>query len=254
METVQSFDVPNSTMTSTRADNDNSLHSGGPPSPVRRSAFPEEAVARIFKPSRSVMTSARTRPDWRLVFERRTAPFIEPLMGYTGGKDTLIQVELSFPTLEAAIRYAERQGLRYVVQGARSPSRGDTAHEQGSREKKAFSEMVWSRLQLAWLQASHGYVAGAPALQQAVLSEPEAFYASPMEVVQDPVLAPDEKLTVLKNWAWNEYLIDLATAEGMPENARPARLHDVELALLALESNITVANVNAGAAQGRMAA
>ncbi|AZV17856.1 MAG: hypothetical protein E5Y74_04175 [Mesorhizobium sp.] len=57
----------------------------------------------------------------------------------------------------------------------------------------------------------------------------------PIEVVDDPVLAPDEKRAVLKNWAWNEYLIDLATAEGMPENARPTRRDEVELALLALE-------------------
>jgi hypothetical protein len=36
-------------------------------------------------------------------------------MGYTGSRDTLTQVELTFPTLESAIRYAERQGLSYVV-------------------------------------------------------------------------------------------------------------------------------------------
>ncbi|MER9844249.1 ETC complex I subunit [Mesorhizobium australicum] len=36
------------------------------------------------------MTSGPARPKgWRLVFERRTAPVIEPLMGYTGRGDTL---------------------------------------------------------------------------------------------------------------------------------------------------------------------
>lgn len=49
--------------------------------------------------------------NWRLVFERRRAPFIEPLMGHTGGDDTRAQVELDFPTLESAMRHAERQGL-----------------------------------------------------------------------------------------------------------------------------------------------
>jgi hypothetical protein len=72
-------------------------------------------VAQIYRPGRSVTTSARTGTAWRLTFERRTAPFIEPLMGYTGGRDTLTQVELSFPTLESAIGYAEHQGLTYVV-------------------------------------------------------------------------------------------------------------------------------------------
>jgi hypothetical protein len=79
-----------------------------------RSLFPEDAVAQIYKPARSVTTSGNARANgWRLVFERRDAPFIEPLMGYTGGGDTLTQVELEFPTLQSAIRYAERQGLSY---------------------------------------------------------------------------------------------------------------------------------------------
>jgi hypothetical protein len=84
-----------------------------------RSLFPQDAVARIYKPSRSAMTSGRGGTEgWRLVFERRSAPFIEPLMGYTGGTDTLVQVKLQFPALESAIRYAERQGLTNVVQAA----------------------------------------------------------------------------------------------------------------------------------------
>lgn len=39
-------------------------------------------------------------------------------MGYTGSKDTLKQVELRFPGHESAVEYAERQGLRYMVQTA----------------------------------------------------------------------------------------------------------------------------------------
>src|SRR5690606_3420064 len=52
-----------------------------------RSTFPRDAVARIYRPARSAMTSARPRRAWRLSFERRSAPFIEPLMGYTGSRD-----------------------------------------------------------------------------------------------------------------------------------------------------------------------
>ncbi|MES0005546.1 ETC complex I subunit [Mesorhizobium sp. M0062] len=236
METVQSSDNRNLTKTSVRPDNDNRPRLDGPALSMGRSVFPDGATARIYQPCRSAMTSAKPHRDWRLVFERRTAPFIEPLMGYTGGGDTLTQVELNFPTLEAAIRYAERQGLNYVVQAAPPASPAKIRRQHVSEEKQAFSDLVWQRLRLAWLQASHGYGAGAQAAHiQTALSEPETFYASPMEVVDDPVLAPDEKRAVLKNWAWNEYLIDLATAEGMPENARPSRLDEVELALLALE-------------------
>jgi hypothetical protein len=62
------------------------------------------------------MTSgkANTR-HWKLRFERRTPPFIEPLMGWTGGDDPLTQVELIFPTRESAVAYAERQGFTFIV-------------------------------------------------------------------------------------------------------------------------------------------
>jgi len=96
-----------------------------PASVSNRSIFPPDAVARIFRPSRSVMTSGRARTKrWRLAFERRTPPYIEPLMGWTGGDDTLAQIELNFPTLEAAIAYAERQGLAYRVEGRFQAFRG----------------------------------------------------------------------------------------------------------------------------------
>ena len=95
-----------------------------------RSVFPEDAVARIYRPGRSVTTSARTGSAWRLAFERRTAPFVEPLMGFTGSCDTLTQVELSFPTLESAIGYAERQGLSYVVWMPAEQVGGSTANDR----------------------------------------------------------------------------------------------------------------------------
>nr|WP_280938109.1 NADH dehydrogenase ubiquinone Fe-S protein 4 [Sinorhizobium sp. Sb3] len=73
-----------------------------------------DPVARIFRPSRSVMTSARVsgRP---LVFERQAPPVIDCLMFYTSGSDTLTQVELHFPTRDAAMAYAKRQKLNCTV-------------------------------------------------------------------------------------------------------------------------------------------
>jgi hypothetical protein len=65
------------------------------------SLFPKDAVARIYKPFRSAMTSGNAQTKGRrLPFERRTAPVIEPLMGWTSGDDTLTQVELTFPDAE----------------------------------------------------------------------------------------------------------------------------------------------------------
>jgi hypothetical protein len=110
--------------------------SGGQSAPVfGRSVFPEDAVACIFRPGRSVLTSGRARTrNWLLTFERRTAPSIEPLMGWTSGDDPLTQVELSFPTLQSAICYAERQGLPFEVRGpAGSEGRAENVARTGSQ-------------------------------------------------------------------------------------------------------------------------
>jgi len=201
-------------------------------------AFPDDAVARIYRPSPSVMTSARPRRNgWRLVFERRTPPFVEPLMGYTGGNDTLTQIALSFPTLGAAIRYAERQGLTYMVDepaelNARAADRA-TPSGQGADSKPAFSNATLDRLGLADVQDAYSKAMdGASARHD--LSGPENW-KSPMDVVHDRTLTLEAKRSILMNWAWTEFQIDQATNEGMPENRRPARLGEVEQALLALE-------------------
>ena len=81
------------------------------PSPLTRSAFPADAQATIYKTAPSPMTSGRPRAErWTFRFQRRSAPYIEPLMGWTGDDDTLAQVELSFPSAETVIAYARRAG------------------------------------------------------------------------------------------------------------------------------------------------
>jgi hypothetical protein len=84
--------------------------------PNTKSVFPADAHALIYKPAHSVTMSApKRRPQWRLQFERRSPLRVEPLMGWTEDDDPLTQVELSFPSAEAAVAYARRQGLRYTV-------------------------------------------------------------------------------------------------------------------------------------------
>lgn len=215
-------------------DNRHSRHSCG------LSVFPENAVARIFRPSRSVTTSGKARPKgWQLAFERRKAPFIEPLMGYTGSTETLTQVELEFPTLRSAIRYAERQGLTYVVQRLMSGAASAGKHginRRANQPSHAFSDATLERLGLAALRESYGQAMDAAA-ERKDASGP-ATLSSPMDVVRDPALPLEAKRSILMNWAWTEYLIDQATNEGMPENNRPSRLHEVEQALLALERDV----------------
>ncbi len=79
--------------------------------------FPSNTHAIIPCPAPSAMSSGRAHTrQWVLEFAPRSAQFIEPLMGWTGGADPLRQVQLRFPSREATIAYAQRHGLPYEVQ------------------------------------------------------------------------------------------------------------------------------------------
>jgi hypothetical protein len=202
-----------------------------PADSVGSPAFPGDAVARIFRPGRSVMNAIGSRRRvWKLVFEPRSPSFIEPLMGWTGTRDMLRQVELSFPTLEAAIGYAERNGLAYVVQPdvEANGRRWRTAARRAAAAQTAL-RVVELRQWRRKLQTGFD-------LERALLAPAEMF-DSPQAVAKDRRLTLEQKRAILRNWAWDEYLLEVATGEGMPEGARPSRLREVELALLELEKN-----------------
>lgn len=74
--------------------------------------------ARIHKPPRTAMQSgwAKTK-QWVLEFEPAEKRVADPLMGWIGSGDTLSsQVRLRFPTREAAVAYAEANGIAYDVE------------------------------------------------------------------------------------------------------------------------------------------
>ncbi|HET7408885.1 MAG TPA: ETC complex I subunit [Paracoccaceae bacterium] len=76
--------------------------------------------ARIYLPARSAMTSgeANTR-KWVLEFFAEEPRSVDPLMGWTSSGDMNSQVRLRFESKEAAIEYAERNGMAYVVEAPR---------------------------------------------------------------------------------------------------------------------------------------
>ena len=79
-------------------------------------------LVRIIKPARSVMQAGQaTSTHWVLEFESRSAPFVEPLMGWTGTADTSQQVHLNFPTKEQAVAFAKHQGWDYTICDAHEP-------------------------------------------------------------------------------------------------------------------------------------
>ena len=74
------------------------------------------ATARIFQRPKNAMQSGKARTDaWQLEFEPGEAKQPDPLTGWAGSGDTRDQVRLGFPTCEAAVAYAEREGIAYTV-------------------------------------------------------------------------------------------------------------------------------------------
>jgi hypothetical protein len=72
--------------------------------------------ARIYQPTRNAMQSGEANSHyWALEFLPDNAPFIDPLMGWSGGTDTTQQVKLYFGTKEEAIAYAEKNAIDYEI-------------------------------------------------------------------------------------------------------------------------------------------
>lgn len=69
-------------------------------------------AARIYQTSKNALQSGKARAGkWVLEFESGSRRRADPLMGWSGGADTQTQVKLTFPTLEAAKAYADREGV-----------------------------------------------------------------------------------------------------------------------------------------------
>lgn len=229
MEILQQTSAPNETPKPPLppASNDNAL----PRFAAIGSAFPPDALAMIERPAKSAMTSAPVRPEgWRLVIERRSAPFIEPLMGWTGGRDPLAQLELWFPTLEAAVAYAQRQSLRYRV---RHDLRSRQVSERRAQRRRAFSDSTLRRLGLHQLQGTYGQAMAQADAAVPPHNEPAA-QPSAMDIVRNPDLSVESKRSLLMNRAYDEYLLDQTASED--GTSRWSRLREIEEALLALEA------------------
>ena len=98
------------------ADRDHNRSKGWPKLPGTDMAVPEGVPpALIYRAERSVTQSAPGRRPWILEFERSAAPFIEPLMGWTGSSDPFASIRLEFPDCQSAVGFAEKNGWDYRV-------------------------------------------------------------------------------------------------------------------------------------------
>lgn len=72
--------------------------------------------ARLFKPARNAMQSGTAKThEWVLEFPSTSAREVDPLMGWTSGRDTQTQVRMKFDSKEAALAYAEAHGIDPMV-------------------------------------------------------------------------------------------------------------------------------------------
>jgi hypothetical protein len=72
--------------------------------------------ARIYqRPKNAMQSGTSATGTWRLEFEPLEPKRADPLTGWAGSGDTREQLHLNFPTCEAAVAYAEREGLAYTV-------------------------------------------------------------------------------------------------------------------------------------------
>jgi len=135
-------------------------------------AFPAEARAVVYRPSRSAMTSGRARArDWILEFQPRSRPFLDPLTGWTGSGDTLSQVRLSFPSWEAALAYASRHGIALATPPV--PAVPGMAGDQADMRASVSASRHSPR----------------PADLNAALLDPVREFGGPRDVVCHPALA-----------------------------------------------------------------
>ena len=100
-------------------------------------------------------------------------------MGYTSSRDTLKQVELKFPTLASAIRYAQRQGLCYVVDVPKHKAR--ITMDKSGEQRNTFSDATLGKLGLAGLSDKCSRVMS----NDANRTDGDGGWASPIDVVTD---------------------------------------------------------------------
>lgn len=80
--------------------------------------------ARIYQPAKTAMQSGRGKTKlWVLEFEPARPREIDPLMGWTSSGDMNTQVILRFESEQAAVAYAEKNGIPYQIEAPKKLQR-----------------------------------------------------------------------------------------------------------------------------------
>jgi hypothetical protein len=71
---------------------------------------------RIFNPAKTAMQSGSGNTKEWILESEPTPKILDPLMGWTGSRDTMQQIQLWFHTVDEAKTHAERNGWQYTVE------------------------------------------------------------------------------------------------------------------------------------------
>src|SRR5215211_1281027 len=124
------------------------------------------------------------------------------------------QVELDFPSAEAAIAYARRQGLDFVVQGfAEAPkTQCPRADKPKPDPDQPAAQVVYPQpctRRLEWVERTLGARATNDGTDlDRALTNPAAAFDEPERVVHNRQLSPEQKLKILRHWALEAYRTD----------------------------------------------
>ena len=95
-------------------------------------------AARIYRPAKTAMSSGQAKARrWVLEYEPERAKTIEPLMGYTSSDDMRSQIRLEFESKEAAIAYAERNGIPYQLSEPKDHARPTISYSDNFRRDRS---------------------------------------------------------------------------------------------------------------------
>ena len=93
--------------------------------------------ARIYQPAKTAMQSGRANSrKWVLESVPEQGKLRDPLMGWTGSADMDRQWRLRFDSKDAAVAYAERRGIDFVV---------EAPHPRATRPKSYAANFRWDR-------------------------------------------------------------------------------------------------------------
>ncbi|GJE12039.1 MULTISPECIES: hypothetical protein [Methylobacterium] len=201
------------------------------------------AAAAPWRAGRAVESGGRTRADaWVLGVDGKTPAETGPPPGWAGGPDRRAAgLASGSPTRAQAMAHAgcpDFSGSSGAEPAARSGPvswRVRRSH-QSAAARPVPARPVPARPEPPAPSPAPRIASPAPAAMpdlERALVNPAAVFATPAALLDHPRLLRPLKREILRRWAWDEYLKDVAAAEGMTAG-EPSRLDAVKVALLAL--------------------